>query len=697
MAGHERTSSRFSSGRVATSTSCQSSAQPHAKHATRKELTVRGFVIGAILVLLFGAANTYLGLKVGLTFGISVPSAVISMALLRRFKDHTMVENNIVQTIGSAAMAAGTTIFSVPALAMVGWWMDFPIWTIAAIVFGSGTLGVMFSIPLRRALVVESNLPFPEGRAAAEVLKLDDETQENNQQALEDNKRGVGAIVAGSLAAAGLGLLQMLKVMASSVTKAFHVGRSGIMIGGSFSLSLLGIGHIVGPSVGIAQLVGIVISFFILLPLFTAGMTPQDGQTFGEMVNSVFSSDVRMVGVGVMTVAALFTLTKIAGPVVHGMKDSIASSRTRAQGGSVPVNERDLPYKYVVPITAALLLLLAAVLWNFVSGTALSHAALLYVVLGVVFVLILGMLAASVISYMTGMVGSSNSPASGVGIVIIMVISLVLTLLSKNAPEAGSLDVVAYSLFCLATCFVIGGIAQDNMQDLKTGYLVNATPWKQQVALIFGVAVGAVTVPTVLNLLMKSFGFLGPDGAVVGGTTGDPAQALQAPQAGLMAAIAQGIVGSNFDWSRFGLGLTIGVVVVVADELLKRYTRFTLPALAVGMGMYLMVSTTLMIFAGSMIGLIYDRWAQNRRDAESAKRLGLLAAVGLIVGDSLFGIVSAAIIGGTGNPAPLAIMPDGWEPFGIVLGLVVFFGVGIWAHVYAGSLAVKAEEQTPRS
>ncbi|MDD7384877.1 MAG: oligopeptide transporter, OPT family [Actinomycetaceae bacterium] len=661
------------------------SAPKQQNKSSVKELTLRGVIIGGLITLVFTAANTYLGLKVGLTFATSIPAAVISMAILRKFADHTVVENNIVQTIASAAGTLSAIIFVLPGLAMIGWWQGFPFWTTTAVCFVGGILGVTYSVPLRRALVTGSDLPYPEGVAAAEVLKVGD-----THGSAEENKRGLSVILWGSIASAGMQLLVQLKGLAAGITKYLHVGAGGLFVGGSFQLSLMGIGHLVGPAVGVAQLVGIVISYFVLLPVFTGSLTPADGQTFDDFVGGVFSNDVRMVGAGAMAIAAVWTLVKIMGPIVKGIKDSLASSRKRAAGEEVPVTERDIPFKWVAIVTLASMVPIAILLWLFLRGTNLENMSATLVVTSVVFILVIGLVVASICGYMAGLIGASNSPVSGVGIIVVLISALLIYAVTGDAHSKFATDLIAYTLFTTAIVFGVATISNDNLQDLKTGQLVGATPWKQQVALMIGVFFGSVIIPPVLQLLMNSFGFLDNNGALIGGTGGDTSQALQAPQAGLLSTISKGIFNSNLDWGRFGLGLVIGAVLILVDELLKKFTRYSLSPLAVGMGMYLMITTTLMIVAGSFIGLAYDKWAEKQANSERYKRLGVLLATGFIVGESLFQIVVAAIVGGTGNSAPIALpffSGEGWTLPSEILGFVVFFGLVFIMYKWVGKKA----------
>ena len=640
---------------AATNNAGAQSAHPY------RELTIRAIIVGGLITLIFTAANAYLGLKVGLTFATSIPAAVISMAILRYFHDHTVVENNIVQTIASAAGTLSAIIFVIPGLVMVGYWSGFPYWETTAVCMVGGILGVMYSIPLRRALVTGSDLPYPEGVAAAEVLKVGDESG-----SAEENHRGLLVIIWGGLASAGMALLTALKAAAGSLSLNFKIGAGGTMIGGSLSLALMGVGHLVGPAVGIAMLVGLLLSYGILLPILTQGQVA--GQDLGDVVNTVFAHDVRMIGAGAMAVAAVWTLLKIIGPILRGIADSLKSSKLRETGNQVPLTEQDIPFKYVAGITLLSMIPIGLLLWNFLRDSPISHHLAALIILSILFVLVLGLLIASICGYMAGLIGASNSPISGVGIIVIIAASLLILLVTGNTSQTHPTELTAYALFTTAIVFGIATISNDNLQDLKTGQLVGATPWKQQVALIIGVIFGSLVIPPVLQLLMTSFGFSGMEGV-------DETTALQAPQATLLSTIDKGIFGGDMNWQLFGLGALIGVVIVIIDEIMGRVSRFNLAPLAVGMGMYLNITTTLVISLGALVGWIYNRWAQRQEKAEQSKRLGVLLATGMIVGDSLFGILNAGIIGATSNADALGIIPDSFEPVAKVVGVVVFVGL----------------------
>ena len=637
-----------------------SATQDRPASAHPLELTLRGVLLGGAITVLFTAANVYLGLKVGLTFATSIPAAVISMAVLRGFRNSTIQENNIVQTVASAAGTLAAIIFVLPGLIMVGWWQGFPYWTTAAITATGGVLGVLFSVPLRRALVVETSLPYPEGHAAAEVLRVGTASREGG----EESARGLSVLVANSLLSAGFAILTQTRLVVAEASTWFRVGpgASGVSIG--LSYALMGVGHLVGISVGMAMLVGLVVGWFGLLPLLTAHDPLPGGVQ--AWASAVFSRDVRFFGAGVIGVAAIWTLLRIAGPVIGGVRSAMAASRARHAGEALALEERDLPIAIVFAGTAAMLVPIGFLLWSVLAGGPLAPSALALVGGALVFVVVIGLLIAAVCGYMAGLIGASNSPVSGIGILSVVAASLMLVgLFGRDHDANTTAALVAYALIVTGVVFGVATISNDNLQDLKTGQLVGATPWKQQVALVIGVVFGSLVIPPVLDLLNNAFGFAGAPGA--------GPNALPAPQAALISALAKGVLGGDLNWAMIGWGAVAGAVFVALDEGLGAMGRLRLPPLAVGIGIYLPMSVILPTVIGSIIGLFYDRWADRRGDPEFARRMGVLTATGLIVGESLWGVAFAGIVAATNTDAPLALVGDGFATPAFVAGPVLFF------------------------
>ena len=631
------------------------------------EITLRGIILGALLTVLFTAANVYLGLRIGITFATSIPAAVISMAVLKAFRDSTIQENNIVQTIASAAGTLSAIIFVLPGLIMVGWWTGFPYWLSVAIIAVGGILGVMYSVPLRRALVTGSDLPYPEGVAAAEVLKVG-----AGVGGAEENRRGLIAIVISSFVAAGYSLLGKMRLVAESAERSFRVGSGATTASASLSMALIGVGHLVGMAVGIAMVVGLLIARAILLPWLTAQTGVPAGAEIDAIVADVFRNQVRIIGAGTIGIAAVWTLLKIIGPIVSGLRGALAANRARraGQADSLPLTERDLPITIVGGTILASIIPIFFLLAAFGQSGPIAEMTGMTLTLSILYILGIGIVIASVTGYMAGLIGASNSPVSGVGILSVIGISLILVALfgSGNGEEA-TRSLVAFALFVTAIIFGIATISNDNLQDLKTGQLVGATPWKQQVALVLGVIFGALVIPPILDLLNEAFGFAGAPGA------GE--NALAAPQAALISTLAQGVLGGSIDWSLIGIGAGIGVAVILADELLRKGSAsYSLPPLAVGMGIYLPMDLTILIPIGALLGYLYNKWAARQANPDFAERIGTLMATGLIVGESLLGVAYAAAVAGAeragseDSAGVLAIF--GENPWAVPVGILLF-------------------------
>ncbi|WP_067734430.1 OPT family oligopeptide transporter [Novosphingobium naphthalenivorans] len=636
-----------------------------ARSGSVAELTLRGVLLGGVITLLFTAANVYLGLKVGLTFATSIPAAVISMAILRGFKDSTIWENNIVQTVASAAGTLAAIIFVLPGLVMIGWWQGFPYWTTAAITGTGGILGVLFSVPLRRALVVDTPLPYPEGKAAAEVLRVGSQSREG----AAESAKGLSVLIWNALASAGFAVLTQTRLVAGEAAVWFRVGSGATGISGGLSFALLGVGHLVGLSVGMAMFLGLVVGWWVLLPVLTAQMPMAGGAEVWAY--SVFSANVRFFGAGVIGVAAVWTLLKIAGPVIGGIRSALAASRARQSGEDLALEEQDLPIALVFAGTLAMLVPIAVLLWSLVSGGPLAGSEVVLIAGALVFIIVIGLLIAAVCGYMAGLIGASNSPVSGIGILSVVAASLMLVGLFGRGQDADTTAaLVAYALIVTGIVFGVATISNDNLQDLKTGQLVGATPWKQQVALVIGVVFGSLVIPPVLDLLNTAFGFAGAPGA--------GPNALPAPQAALISALAKGVLGGDLNWTMIGWGAAAGVVFVIVDEVQGLFGRLRLPPLGVGIGIYLPMAAILPVVIGSVLGWLYDRWAAGRTDPEFAQRMGVLTATGLIVGESLWGVTFAGIVAASGSDSPLALVGNGFEGSALIGGTVLFFAL-IWA------------------
>jgi putative OPT family oligopeptide transporter len=627
----------------------------------RAELTLRGFGLGAAITLVFTAANVYLGLKVGLTFASSIPAAVISMAVLRAFRTATIYENNIVQTIASAAGTLSAIIFVLPGLVMIGWWSGFPFLQSFAICAIGGVLGVMYSVPLRRALVTGSDLPYPEGVAAAEVLKVGT----GARSGVERNRAGLLALLAGSILSAVFAAIVATRIFAGELATYFRIGTAATGAGLSLSLALVGAGQLIGLTVGLAIFAGMFIAWGVATPVLTA-LHPATGAA-ADVATAVWSHQVRFIGAGAIGVAALWSLGRLARPVVLGVTSALAASRKRREGAasSLPRTERDLPIGIVATVSVLCLIPLAALFWWVLSGGQLAPLAGMMTLAGVLYVVVAGFFVAAACGYMAGLIGSSNSPVSGLAILSVLGAALIVLAIGSGIVHVAALSMTAYALIVTAVLLCVATISNDNLQDLKTGQLVDATPWRQQVALVLGVVVGALVIPPILNLLNAAYGFAGAP------AHGAVAQPLPAPQATLISALARGVIGAQLDWHLIGIGALAGALIVFVDEMLRR-KQLALPPLAVGLGIYLPISTTAPVVLGAILGWFYNRWAAKQPNAERAKQLGVLVASGLIVGESLFGVVLAGIIVFSGNPSPLGLVGDAFATAANWIGAIAF-------------------------
>jgi putative OPT family oligopeptide transporter len=602
-----------------------------------KELTLRGIVLGALITVVFTAANVYLGLKIGITFATSIPAAVISMAVLKAFRDSTIQENNIVQTIASAAGTLSAIIFVLPGLIMVGWWTGFPYWLSVAVIGIGGILGVMYSVPLRRALVTGTDLPYPEGVAAAEVLKVG-----AGVGGAEENRRGLVLIGGSTIVSALYFLLAKTRLVTDAASRTFRVGAGASGISASLSMALIGVGHLVGMAVGLAMVVGMVISWVFIVPHWTQdpGLIAQAAGDLDKLVGTAFRLKARMVGAGTIGVAAIWTLLRIIGPIVAGIRSALAANRERkaGRGGDLPLTERDIPIGIVTGTILVSMIPIGLLLYAFGNTAPIAAEPGLTIALSIIYTLIAGVVIAAVCGYMAGLIGASNSPISGVGILSVLGISLILVALFPGVGGDQTKSLVAFALFVTAIIFGVATISNNNLQDLKTGQLVEATPWRQQVALVLGVVFGALVIPPILDLLNTAFTFQGAPGA--------KATALAAPQAAIISTIAQGVLGGSLDWGLIRQGALIGVAAVIIDEVLKRTSnkRLHLPPLAIGMGIYLPLEADLLIPVGAVLGWFYNRWAIQSKSPAFAERMGVLMATGLIVGESIMGVVYAAAV-----------------------------------------------------
>ena len=646
-----------------------------------KELTLRGIILGALITVIFTASNVYLGLKVGMTFASSIPAAVISMAVLKFFKDSSILENNMVQTQASSAGTLSSVIFVLPGLLMMGYWQDFPFWQTMLICAAGGTLGVLFTIPLRRAMVVNSDLPYPEGVAAAEILKAGNHA---------DGDSGVKDIAYGGVLAGLVAFLTNgLRVMADGASAWIQTGKAAFQLPMGFSLALLGAGYLIGIVGGIAMLIGVILTWGVAVPYFTMSGDIAADASLIDAAMVVWKTKVRFIGVGTIGIAAIWTLLILMKPMIEGMLHSFRMLK----GGQAESEHRvdiDLSPKTMIYILIATVVLIVISLHHFIAAAPISpELSILLVVVCTFLAVFIGFFVAAASGYMAGLVGSSSSPISGIGIISVIVISLVLVSIGNASGLFETVDgqkfLTALTLFTASIVLTTATISNDNLQDLKTGLLVDATPWRQQVALIIGCFVGALVIAPVLEILYHAYGFSGalprPDM--------DPSQALSAPQATLMTTISQGIFTNKLEWTYILTGVVLGAVLITIDAFLKKVSNkvFGLPVIAVGIGIYLPPSINMPVIVGAFLAWIMTRHIAklgNKEVSAKAERFGTLFSAGLIVGESLMGVILAFIIAASvttgGSEAPLSLNLENWDTIGEWLGLIVFIvGIVIFA------------------
>jgi len=650
--------------------------------APAPQLTARAIVLAVILATVLAAANTYLGLFAGMTIASAIPAAVVSMAVLRALGGGGILENNIVQTGASAGTSiASGVIFTVPALVLMGYWEDFKYSWVLAIAGLGGLLGVLFSVPLRRSLIVDQQMAFPEGKAAAEVLRAG----ENPKQGVK--VLGVSALVGGIgkvIAASGLRLIP------DSALASGFVGKYLGYMGTNISPALLGVGYIVGLNIGAVVVSGSLLSFNIAIPIyheyFLQG-NPELAARIAETCAGLSNADcaeataqilrgaqIRYLGVGAMLVGGLWALITLRHSIVSGVKSGLAAARAGSDT-LIAHTDKDLPMKAVLIGTVLFTIPLALLYWYILRSSGLSFGGSIGVAVAMSVIMIAaGFLFCSVSAYMAGLVGSSNNPVSGITIATILFAALVLLgFLGKTSAIGPVAAVMIGAVVCCAAC-----IAGDNLQDLKAGYLVGATPWRQQVMLAIGSISCAMVMAPTLNLLAKAYG--------IGVATPEHPNPLEAAQANLMASVAKGLFGGHLPWTMIGIGALIGVAVIIFDLFLKaRNAPFRVPVLAAAIGIYLPLETMVPIFLGGLLNYLVTRGfgrGLSEDEVEKRNRTGMLFAAGLITGEALMGILMAIPIVAAGRGDALAL-PAGLQLQGATgewMGLVVLGIVGWWLY-----------------
>ena len=608
------------------------------------EITVKSIFLGIILSIILAGANAYLGLFAGMTVSASIPAAVISMGVLSMFKKSNILENNIVQTAASAgeSLAAGV-IFTIPALVLLGYWTSFDYVEVAKIAAIGGVIGVLFTVPLRRALIVTAKLKYPEGVATAEVLRAGDEARKGAE---DDGSGGLKTIGIASLVGGVMKVCQQgFAMWHAEVAGAMAFGKSIFGIGTDLSPALISVGYIVGRNIGILVVAGGLISWAVAIPIYSA-MVGFEGDAL-DSAWDIWNSKIRYLGVGAMVVGGVWSLIKLFNPLVEGIKASLNAVKSRSADGDVPLEDQDMPINYVGIALLALLVPVFLLYLDIIGSVGI--AALLSIVM-----MVFGFLFSAVAAYMAGVVGSSNNPISGVTIATILFSSLLLLAILGTGSSVGAASAIMVgAVVCCAAA--IGG---DNLQDLKAGHILGATPWKQQVMQIVGTLAAAVVLGLVLDILHTAY------------TIGSPT--LSAPQATLMKSVADGVFTGNLPWNFVYIGGMIAVILIMIDlRQEKNGSDFRVPVLAVAVGIYLPITLTVPIFLGGMI----NHLGKKSGGSKASEKRGLLMASGLITGEALMGILVAVPIFITGEKY-------WWPNFSgfELLGSALFIGVIIWLY-----------------
>ena len=623
------------------------------------QLTLRAVILAVVLAMILSAANAYLGLFAGLTIATAIPAAVVSMGVLRLLGGGTILENNIVQTGASAgsSIAAGV-IFTIPALIILGYWDDFKYSWVLAIAGLGGLLCVLFSVPLRRSMIVEDPLPFPEGKAAAEVLKAG----ENPGPGLKI--LGISATIGALVKLAAESGLRMIPDNAAG---AGFFGKYLGYMGTGLSPALLGVGYIVGLNIGIVVVSGSILAYNIAIPIYHAFFASGDpemaaklvGKTAAEAAAIIRGDKIRYLGVGTMLVGGIWTLFSLRNSLLSGVRSGIAAARKGSSLADLPETERDLPMKWMLVALLLFVLPLLGLYQAIVQNWGVSIPM-------TVIMIVAGFLFVSVSAYLAGLVGSSNNPVSGITIATILFASVVLMLLLGSDSKIGAVAAIMIgAVVCCAAA--VGG---DNLQDLKAGYIVGATPWKQQLMLGIGAFSCALIMAPVLNLLAQAYGI------------GDPTRpgSLQAPQATLMASVAQGLFGGKLPWDMIAAGGVIGAIVIAFDGWLKsRNSTFRVPVLAAAIGIYLPLELMVPIFLGGLLAYFVEKrhgivGTHDEALRDRVHRPGVLFSAGLITGEALMGIAIAIPIV-VSERADVLALPEQFH-FGQFVGLVVLALVG---------------------
>lgn len=642
------------------------------------ELTLRSVLLGILLTIILAMSNAYLALKLGILTSASIPAAILSMGILRFFKNPSILENNAVQTAASAGEAiAGGIVYTIPALIIIGYWHYFGYWTNFFIALSGGILGVLFSIPLRRMLVHDKSLRFPEGRAIAEVLKSS-----------HYEKASIRPIAYGGLIGAVIELLQVgFKLLASGFSHFVVVKRTLCGFGVGFSATMIGAGFLIGRDMAISIFLGALLSWGLILPAVSL-LHPDVvlNQTPSAALSIIWEGQMRYLGIGGMLFAGIWTFMKLAKPLTRNMLHSFKGFMGQHAPHAITRTEQDIPMPYIMMgslvLAAALFVFFQAMFPLKTIGLDGSYAPTL-IFIAVLYVLIAGFLFSVITAYFSGMVGVTASPGSSVVIAGILFAAWLLISaihgFSAAAPTADQLKAAeAITIMIGSMVTGIAAISNDNVQDLKVGQLVGATPWKQQLMLLLGVLISALVIPPVMQLLFDVYGIAG----VVPHEGMDPSLSLPAPTAALLAAITEAMFRDTLPWGMMFSGALVILLLLVLNHVLKLERLFRLSILGVAIGMYLPLTSSVPLFLGGVLAALMESRLKVRgysdKKTNQRRQMGTLIACGLVAGSALMDVFVAVPFSLMHSANALALVGAWFEPYSVWLSIITTLGLGYW-------------------
>lgn len=648
------------------------------------EITLRGIVLGVILTVILSASNAYLGLKAGQTISASIPAAIISLSILSFFRNSNVLENTMVQTMASVgeALIAGVT-FILPALIILHAWEKFYYWQTVMISLLGGTLGVLFTIPLRRALLLDTSLRYPEGIAISNVFKA----------SLDRDKKDMTLLSIGGLVGALISLCQTgFQIFTDSFNYWFKTKTVIYGFGFGTSPALIAAGYIIGGHVAFSILIGIIIGWVVGVPVLTsiAGFSPIDQAS--DIAMNVWRLHLRYIGVGTMMIGSLWTLLKLIRPILDSIMASLTSIKQVRIDQTVTIRtEHDIPMNYVLWSILLLLIPIFFLVTIFIIPNQTISSGFQHFLAGFssIYILIGGFIFCSIAAYFAGLIGSTNTPVSGLVISVLLILSLFFLGIFKVTGSVIGKETIG-AILAIGGSVIISAaiaIANDTMQDLKVGQIVGATPWKQQLMLIVGVILASFVVPPILELLYNAYGI----GGVFPRPNMDTSHMLAAPQAGLMATIAKGVYTNNLEWIAISIGVGIGIFFTIVDGIMQRYNSY-FPVLAVGIGIYLPLEASVPLVIGGILAFIIQlklnhRYPFRQKDRErkmaTHKHRGLLVACGIVAGSSLMSVLLAIPFVITQSTDALKIMPNDLNFLAQLLGVLVTFLLCGWVYVVA--------------